>query len=236
MSLSGSPRPLLLDLCCGAGGAAKGYHDAGFDVIGVDLHPQPRYPYRFVQADALAFLQRLVDGGTWEWLGLGIFDAAHASFPCQRWSDLQRRTGRDYPDLVTAGREMLRATDLPYVIENVEGSPLHEPVVLCGTMFPELRVYRHRLFESNVSLSAPPHPRHAELTFTYDKRKGHYGRALDLETMRVQVTGGGNAPAWAKRQAMGIPWMVGRELNEAIPPAYTRHVGAQLLAALERVA
>jgi DNA (cytosine-5)-methyltransferase 1 len=115
------------------------------------------------------------------------------------------------------------------VIENVEGAPLHDPIVLCGTMFPGLRVIRHRLFESNVLLEPPAdHPRHP-LVFTHDRRKGHFGM-LDQDTAFVQVTGGGNATVANKLAAMGIDWMTGAEVNEAIPPAYTEHVGRQVAA------
>ena len=243
-------RPKLLDLFCCAGGAATGYHRAGFDVFGVDIDPQPHYPFLFRKNDALGVLRALLSGHrlqwskgvphlntfTTDWLTLGDFDAIHASPPCQRFSDLAKRNGNadEWPDLVEPVRDLLDQTGLPYIIENVEGAPLIKPITLCGAMFPELRVYRHRLFESNLPLVAPEHPKHAELTFTHDKRKAHYGRPLDLNTMRVQVTGGGNAPVWAKRRAMGgLDWMTGHEVNEAIPPAYTEYLGRQLLAHLE---
>jgi DNA (cytosine-5)-methyltransferase 1 len=252
-----SRRPKLLDLFSCAGGAATGYQRAGFDVYGVDIAPQPRYPFSFRKGDAVTVLEHLVrDGqigftlpgtacrtcgkaphecitGFQVWYRLSDFDAIHASPPCQRFSDLAKRNGNadDWPDLVEPIRQLLDEAGLPYIIENVEGAPLIEPVTLCGAMFPELRVYRHRLFESNISLEAPAHPKHAELTFTHDKRKRHYGQPLDLTTMRVQVTGGGNAPVWAKRQAMGgLDWMTGHEVNEAIPPAYTEYLGRQVLA------
>jgi hypothetical protein len=222
-------RPIMLDLYSGGGGAAEGYRRAGFEVYGVDHRPQPRYPFRFVQADALAFLRRLIDGGTWEWLGLGLFAAIHASCPCQRYSDLAKRNGNghEHPDLIGPTRELLIAAGKPYVIENVEGAPLRAPMTLCGTMFPGLRVIRHRLFESNVPLTAPAHERHP-LVYTKDRRKAHYGR-LDQDVSFVQVTGGGNATVANKRAAMGIDWMTGKEINEAIPPAYTEWVGRQLL-------
>jgi DNA (cytosine-5)-methyltransferase 1 len=239
-------RPRILDLFCCAGGAATGYRRAGFDVYGVDIDPQPHYPFMFTQEDAVELLHRLLNGGrfaTYDYrstqrgptMSLDDFDAAHASPPCQRFSDLAKRNGNahEWPDLVGPVRELLDATGLPYIIENVEGAPLVEPITLCGAMFPDLRVYRHRLFESNLSLVAPDHPKHTELTFTHDKRKAHYGQPLDLATMRVQVTGGGNAPVWAKRQAMGgLDWMTGHEVNEAIPPAYTEHLGRQVMAYL----
>jgi DNA (cytosine-5)-methyltransferase 1 len=196
-----------------------GYSRAGFTVVCLDIAPQPHNPFLCYQADALTF-------------PFTKFDAIHASPPCQRWSDLAKRNGNgdSWPDLIGPLRERLIAWGGPYVIENVERSPLVDPIMLCGTMFPGLRVLRHRLFESNVPLVAPPHGHHP-LVFTHDKRKAHYGR-LDQDTSFVQVTGGGNCTVANKRAAMGIDWMSGAELNEAIPPAYTKHVGEQLMAAL----
>jgi DNA (cytosine-5)-methyltransferase 1 len=221
-------RPRLLDLFCCAGGAAMGYHRAGFDVVGVDVHPQPRYPFPFIQVDALALDARFI----------GYFDAIHASPPCQRFSDLAKRNGNadDWPDLIEPTRAMLRASGRPYVIENVEGAPLVDPVMLCGTMFPGARVIRHRLFETNFPFSAPPHGKHP-LVYTMDKRKPHYGK-LSEWTSPVQVTGGGNCSKAAAADAMGIDWATKGELNEAIPPAYTQYIGEQLLAHIraERIA
>lgn len=218
----------LLDLFCGAGGCSVGYHLAGFDVVGVDLHPQPRYPFDFIQADAVVALTDT------EWLL--SFDVIHASPPCQRYSDLAKRNGNadDWPDLVGPVRDALAVSGRTYVIENVEGAPLADPIMLCGTMFPGLRVLRHRLFESNAPLIAPPHGRHP-LVFTHDKRKAHYGR-LDQDSSFVQVTGGGNCTTANARAAMGIDWMTKRELNEAIPPAYTDWIGGQLAAIKAAVA
>lgn len=209
------PRPLLLDLFCGAGGAAMGYYQAGFDVIGVDIEPQPSYPFPFFQADAMEF-------------PLGSYDAIHASPPCQKYSDLWHRTKRDYPDYIAAIRERLVKWGGPFIIENVERSPLVDPIMLCGTMFPTLRVLRHRLFESNVTLVALPHKTPHPRVFTRDKRKQHYGK-LDPTTAFLQVTGGGNAPAAEARKAMNIDWVRNREeLNQMIPPPYTKYIGAQL--------
>lgn len=211
----------LLDLFCGAGGAAMGYHRAGFDhIVGVDIEPQPHYPFEFVQRDAL-YMRRIFDDS---------WDLVHASPPCQRFSDLAHRNGnRDaHPDLIAPTRALLEASGRPFVIENVEGAPLHDPVLLCGTMFDGLRVIRHRLFETSFPVVQPPHPPHP-LVFTYDKRKAHYGR-LDQDTAFVQVTGGGNATVVNKRAAMGIDWMRGAELNEAIPPAYSQFIGEAFLA------
>lgn len=213
-------RPRVLDGCCGAGGAAMGYWQAGYDVVGADIVDQPRYPFPFRRAN---ILDTSFDG----------FDLVHVSPPCQRYSDLAYRNGNadDWPDLIGPVRDRLDVWGGPYVMENVEGAPLLDPVMLCGTMFPGLRVIRHRLFESNYPIDVPEHGRHPRV-FTYDLRKAHYGR-LDQNTAFVQVTGGGNATVANKRDAMGIDWMTGAELNEAIPPAYTRHIGAQLRRHLE---
>src|ERR1700704_6385579 len=160
-----------------------GYHRAGFDVVGVDIEAQPNYPFEFVQGNAMRWLA--------EWGSVPtMFDAIHASPPCQAYSDLQRRTGRSYPELIEPVRELLIANGLAYIIENVEGAPLIDPPMLCGTMFSGLRVLCHRLFETNFPTEAPPHRKHP-LVFTHDKRKAHHGN-LDQNESFVQVTGGGN--------------------------------------------
>ena len=124
---------------------------------------------------------------------------------------------------------MLNESGRPWIIENVEGAPLINPITLCGTMFPSLRVIRHRLFESNVELVAPKHSSPHPLVFTHDKRKRHYGK-LDQDSSFVQVTGGGNCTMDNARNAMGIDWMKTKvELNESIPPAYTEYLGKQLI-------
>lgn len=212
----------LLDLFCCAGGAAMGYSQAGFEIVGVDIRPQPRYPFPFIQHDALTLDQRFIRS----------FDAIHASPPCQRFSDLAKRNGNadDWPDLIAPTRRLLVQSGKPYVIENVEGAPLIDPEMLCGTMFSGLRVIRHRLFETNFPLFPPAHGKHP-LVYTMDKRKAHYGE-LDEWTSPVQVTGGGNCSKAAAADAMGIDWMTKNELNEAIPPAYTRLIGRRIMEAL----
>lgn len=204
-----------------------GYYRAGFEVVGVDIDPQPNYPFEFIQHDALT-LDR-------DWIM--SFDVIHASPPCQSYSDLAKRNknGDKWPQLIEPVRELLQATGKPWIIENVEGAPLRQPVVLCGTMFPELRVIRHRLFESNVELETPPHSLPHPLVFTHDKRKAHYGK-LNQDIAYVQVTGGGNCTMKNAREAMGgIDWMRTKvELNESIPPAYTEYLGRQLLNAVKR--
>jgi DNA (cytosine-5)-methyltransferase 1 len=198
-------RPKLLDLFCCAGGAGTGYARAGFEVVGVDINSQPNYPFAFVKTDALNLDAKFIS----------TFDAIHASPPCQSYSDLAKRNGNAdaWPRLIDPIRDVLFRSGLPYVIENVEGAPLRNPIVLCGTMFKGLRVLRHRLFEANFPILTPKHGSHPKVHF-------------------VQVTGGGNCTIAAARDAMGIDWMTKNELNEAIPPAYTRFIGKQLISYL----
>lgn len=215
-----SARPKALDLFCCAGGASMGLWRAGFDVVGVDIRPQPRYPFPFIQADAL-------------FTSLAGFDFVWASPPCQRYSDLAHRNGNaeDHPDLVAPVRDMLaRSSVSKWVIENVEGAPLRDPVILCGTMFPGLRVLRHRGFEANFAIPAPEHKRHPKV-HTFDKRKSHFGKTDEMRDF-VQVTGGGNCTLAAAKDAMGIDWMTKEEINEAIPPAYAEHIGRAALASM----
>jgi len=208
-------RPLLLDLFCGAGGCAVGYHRAGFDVIGVDIRPQPRYPFRFVQGDALR-----------PPFDLRQFDAIHASPPCQAYTVARHMNGNNHVDLIAPIRRLLRSSRLPYVIENVPGAPLVSPTQLCGRALG-LMVKRHRLFESNVHLTAPCCP------------QGHRG-----EWYTVFGDGGGRQKNGRRRDAKGplarcammIDWMNRRELSQAIPPAYTEYIGRQLLNALGGIA
>jgi DNA (cytosine-5)-methyltransferase 1 len=212
-------KPRLLDLFCCAGGVAVGYSRAGFEVVGVDIEPQPNFPFEFIHADALTLPMDF----------LKSFDAIHASPPCQSYSDLAKRNGNahEWPRLIEPVREMLVETGRPYVIENVDGAPLINPAVLCGTMFKGLRVLRHRLFESNFLILVPPHGKHPRC-HTFDKRKSHYGKTNDMIDF-VSVNGGGNCTIAAARDAMGIDWMTKDELNEAIPPAYTEYIGRQLM-------
>jgi len=208
--------PRLLDLFCGAGGAAMGYHRAGFEVVGVDLEPQPRYPFAFERADAMTF-------------PLKGFDAVHASPPCQAYTALRTlHPDRIYVDLIGRTRNRLRRSGLPWVIENVPGAPLRDPVTLCGTEFSlnvvDGGVYwlaRHRVFESDRPVPAASGCRCR-------------GRAV----MGVYGHGGGANPAPGKgrkarlseaRTLLGIGWMTGPELAQAVPPAYTEYIGRWLI-------
>jgi DNA (cytosine-5)-methyltransferase 1 len=209
-------KPRLLDLFCGAGGAAMGYSRAGFEVVGVDVVHQPNYPFEFALADALAYVVPP------ETLG-DEFDAIHASPPCQRHTKAQKLQGNEHLDLIAPTRELLIETGLPWVIENVKRAPLHNPQVLEGQMFG-LNTHRPRLFETNWGYEAPhlrpPPPRQAKM-----------GRPLKSGEA-IQVVGHFSDIA-AARRAMGIDWMTQAELAEAIPPAYTKHIGHFLLAHLK---
>lgn len=208
----------LLDLFCKAGGAAVGYHRAGFDeIVGVDIEPQSRYPFKFVQADALEYV---AEHGA-------EFDVIHASPPCQAYSVTRSLHDNEYPDLVDVTRSALERAGVPYVIENVVGAPLRTVVILCGTMFDGLRVYRHRLFESNVLIPQPFHPAHIEPTI-------QRGYAAEWDGF-VTIAGGHNVPVSISKNAMQIDWMTRDELSQAIPPAYTEYIGRYLLAHLRAV-
>ena len=212
-------KPRLLDLFCGAGGAAMGYHRAGFEVVGVDIADQRNYPFEFHQADAL----------TLEFSELGDLDAIHASPPCQQFTAYRRKghgVGDGYPNLIDWCRQRLYATGLPWVMENVPGAPLRNPVQLCGSSFG-LDVRRHRLFESNCVLTAPPCD-HGWQTprFTPASNRTNLRRTVEIGVWRI--------PLDVQQRAMGIDWMTRPELSEALPPAYTEHLGQYLLAAVSK--
>lgn len=202
-------KPKLLDLFCCQGGAGMGYHRAGFNVIGVDLFPQPRYPFPFHQRDAVEFLR--IHGKR--------FDAVHASPPCQAFTNAQKLMGNEHPDFITPIREVLHDLGLPFVIENVPGAPLDDPFELCGAMFG-LGTYRHRLFETNWDVEVPEHPKHEARTTKMGRRP------IDGEMMHVVGNFSGVAKA---KEAMGIDWMNRDGLRESIPPAYTEYIGQQLV-------
>lgn len=192
-----------------------GYHLAGFEVVGVDIVPQPRYPFAFVQADALEYVA--AHGHE--------FDAIHASPPCQGYSPMRHLpwlAGREYPRLIDATRKALQATGKPWVIENVSAAPLNG-AELCGAALG-LPLIRHRRFESSVLLLFPPCPGHPVRIYQGNGRMRTAGRGSGVM---------GVLPGYSPRDALGIDWMTTREMRQAIPPAYTRLIGGQLLQAVE---
>ena len=214
-------RPKLLDLCCGAGGAGMGYNREGFDVVGIDIEPQPDYPFTFHRADALEYL---VEHGH-------EYDAIHGSPPCQASCMLTKGTnkGREYPNMIPALRELLDEIGRPYVIENVQGSDLRRDLTLCGEMFG-LGVIRHRYFEiSGFEPTAPAHKPHRGRV-----RGWRHGAYYDGPYVAVYGDGGGKGSVAEWQEAMGIDWTDDRKaIAEAVPPSYTEHIGRQLLARIE---
>ena len=213
-------RPRALDLFCGAGGAAMGLHRAGFEIVGIDIEPQPNYPFAFIQADALA-----------PPFDLSQFDFIWASPPCQFASAAaayMRARGKEYPDLIDETRELLASSGAVTAMENVPQAPLRRDLILDGTMFPPLRVIRRRVFETNFFMLQP---------------SSRVRPNLVTKERWSTIAGGGRASgvpveanAWhtadACRKAMGIDWMPRRELSQAIPPAYSEFIGR---AALEHI-
>jgi DNA (cytosine-5)-methyltransferase 1 len=217
-------KPRLLDLFCGAGGAGAGYSRAGFDIVGVDINPQPHYPFDFIQGDALGALRSFecFEG----------IDAIHASPPCQAYSTMSNRHGSISPLLIDEVRDLFYATHVPYVIENVVGARrhMHSPLLLHGDMFG-LGVYRPRLFESNMLFLAPTARRPTDAAAVYGQRGD--SRLLwtrnDGSELRC-------ATLTEAQQAMGMHWADWHGIKEAIPPAYTEHIGQQLLEHLQAAA
>lgn len=211
--------PRLLDLYSCAGGAAMGYHRAGWEVTCVDIEPQPNNPFRFVQADALEFLR-----DSWR-----SFDAVHTSPPCQASTALTKGTnrGRQYLDLIPATRAALAEIPLPSVIENVQGAKVRRNLTLCGEMFG-LEVLRHRYFETSFPVWQPEHRPHRGRVAGW-----RHGVHYDGPYFAVYGDGGGKGTVSEWQRAMGINWTdVRKEIAEAIPPAYTELIGRQLLTAL----
>lgn len=203
--------PVLLDLCCKAGGCTRGYQQAGFRVVGLDIEPQPHYcGDEFIQMDALTYLATA---------NLDRYAAIHASPPCQGYSETRRLHRKDHPMLIEPVRALLKMSGKPYVIENVKGAPLINPVLLVGSMFG-LRTMRPRLFECSFpvpfQLAPPPAAKHAKMG--RPPREGEY----------VHVVGHMSNVAYC-REAMGIDWMTQAELAKAIPPAYTQYIGERLV-------
>jgi len=232
-------RPRLLDLFCCAGGAGMGYYRAGFDVVGVDIKPQPRYPFEFIQADCLGLDMDFVRS----------FDAIHASPPCQAHTSMKTmHNAREHLDLVPQTRDMLMASGLPWAIENVVGAPLVAPITLCGTMFglgvEDADLLRHRLFELSHLMVFTPQCQHGQRD-TIGVYGGHARNRRRNRTIGVYGEGARDSrrkfdkgvPDFTVEQAraaMGIDWMTLAELCQAIPPAYTEFVGRHLLAHLQQ--
>lgn len=197
-------KPRALDLFCGAGGAAMGLHRAGFDVVGVDLFIQKNFPFPFIRADATQ-------------VDFRGFDFIWASPPCQAYSKAQKIRKKTHPELIPLIRDKLKKSGVKYVIENVEGAPLENPILLCGKSFPGLQTYRHRLFECNFKVTQPPHPEHNIPTTKMGRRP------KPDEFMHVVGNFSGIHQA---RKAMGINWMTRDELREAIPPQFSEYIAS----------
>jgi DNA (cytosine-5)-methyltransferase 1 len=215
-------RPRILDLFCCEGGAAMGYHRAGFDVTGVDIVPQPRYPFAFVQADAIAYVREHAHE----------YDVIHASPPCQAHSTITPDRSK-HVDLIPATRAALIQSGKPYVIENVEGArhALIDPVRLCGSSFG-LKVRRHRYFECSVLMLSLPCEHEAQ-----GVPLGVYGDHADTFVGRPDGTSRGVKATTddEAREAMGMPWASWHGATQAIPPAYTEFLGGQLITQLAAV-
>lgn len=205
-------QPKCLDLFCKQGGSAKGLNDAGFEVVGIDKDLQARYPFAFIQADALTY-------------SLEGYDFYWASPPCQAFSTASRISGKQYPNLIPAIRERLLATGKPFVIENVPGAPLINPVMLCGTMFG-LKVKRHRLFECHPPIYPllPPCGCKGKAGFT----NAYRGVSSFANKARLISVVGHNFLTEDAKSAMGIDWMTREGLREAIPPTMAQFIGEQM--------
>lgn len=215
-------KPILLDLFSGAGGATRGYQEAGFHVVGVDHEPQPNYcGDQFIEADALELLAAYAKDRAL-FCGPGVtvltFDAIHASPPCQAYAEFATSRKRpDHPELLEPTRDLLKATGLPWVIENVPTAPMPDSFVLCGTTFG-LPIVRHRRFEVDPPMGLVPSACR-QTRFTYPYASGSWEAAWREHVLPV---------VW--------PWMTLEEAGQAIPPAYTRHVGEYLTNHLDQAA
>jgi hypothetical protein len=216
-------KPWVLDLYCGAGGITKGLQEAGFRVLGVDLHPQPNYcGDAFVQADAIEVLEKGFaslsdeDPDALHIYGAEDFEAAFASPPCQAHANVTKWRGdqADHPELIAPTRELLKAAHVPYVIENVDKAPLRACWMLCGTMFG-LPIRRHRYFETNW----------ADPTEHWGSVPNICGHHVD----DYSFDHGAKQPESVYRDAMGCDWMTVEESRQAIPPAYSRFLGERLM-------
>ncbi len=236
-------RPRLLDLFCGAGGCSEGYHRAGFDPYGIDNDPKPlrHYPFPYICMDALEAMDRLSRGegltfSNGETLYLKDFAASHASPHCQPYSRIRKLTiaqgkAKPYQDLISPTRQRLIATGKPYVIENVPGAPLIEPIVLCGSSFG-LKLQRHRLFESNISMLQLPCAHYWQGKQPLPPLHRLQGNSRVVGCYGNGRGKGDNVSLWA--EALGITWMTRKEMSQAIPPAYIElHIGKYLLKSIQ---
>ena len=222
-----------LDLFCGAGGASMGLHEAGFDVVGVDLHEQPRYPFEFLRGNIVLSFLRHQAMDINERLSTFDFDLIWASPPCQGRTAYKRRPNHvapiDTDGMIEHTRHLLKSTGVPYIIENVPGAPLIDPVTLCGSMFG-LDVRRHRLFECSGFTVTQPACRH-------ELQQGSYPQATNRANRRKTVeVGVWRIPLATQQAAMQIDWMQLEELSEAIPPAYAEYLGRAAIEAIRRAA
>lgn len=217
----------ILDLFCKAGGAAYGYHMAGFDVVGVDIEEQPHYPFTFIKADAIEFLKSR---------DLSEFDAIHASPPCQRYSKIKSRNSipadvwnERHPDLIPVVRELLMKTGKPYIIENVPGAPLKSPIHLKGSQFQNLFTQRERLFESNIKLFEKRESPSKHKTLSPEFGISEDGFICICGNRPVRGLSEEQVKLYWGFALGGIDWMNREELAEAIPPCYTEFIGRQMI-------
>jgi len=221
-----------LDLFCGAGGSAMGLHNAGFEVIGIDINPELNYPFPWIVADAMPILKRMAAEGVSVLHEYGLdpegIELIWASPPCQSFSAYRRkdpkRVGAEAKNLIARTRRYLDRIGLPYIIENVEAAPLKNAIKLCGSSFG-LDVRRHRLFECSFPVEAPPcdHALHV-------KRGKRFPGATNRPTGRYTCeVGVYRIPLEVQQKAMGIDWMTLPELSQAIPPAYSEHLADEFL-------
>ena len=202
---------IVLDAFCKAGGASKGWAAAGYEVVGVDIEPQPNYPYEFYQGDAVDFIYQYGSE----------FDIVYGGPPCQLYSKMTKTAGtqNNHPDLIEPTRKAMKAVGRPYMIENVRGSPLENPLMLCGTMFGLLEI-RHRYFECSPPIWWPP------AACNHHRPVVKHGRPPDRLKHFHGITGNFSDVEWA-REIRGTPWMTRGELAEAIPSQYSEWLGRQ---------